>query len=201
MTFEAARTHIQGETKRQKQVYDTKAHGTPFQVGDKVWLHTFQRKKGLSPKLMSFWQGPCLIKEKYSDANYFIELPNGKRSVTHFDRLKPCNIRESEPEMQELNFPDEHFGASAGNNDAQNSISSLADVSATDNHDAQNESILSQSDNNVPANVSITDNDSDAQNESITNQRPRREKQVPAWMHDYVTFNDSLEDDASMEDA
>ncbi len=64
-----------------------------------------------------------------------------------------------------------------------------ANVSATDNNDAQNENITLQADD-LPVDVPVTS----------TNHRPRREKHVPMWMHDYVTFNDPLEDDALMED-
>ncbi|GFV09992.1 hypothetical protein TNCV_1645871 [Trichonephila clavipes] len=41
-----------------KTRYDTKAIGHQFKEGDKVWFYNPTRRKGLSPKLQSHWDGP-----------------------------------------------------------------------------------------------------------------------------------------------
>uniref|UniRef100_A0A3P9LUG1 Gypsy retrotransposon integrase-like protein 1 n=1 Tax=Oryzias latipes TaxID=8090 RepID=A0A3P9LUG1_ORYLA len=51
---------------KQKRVYDTCAHGPVFGQGDRVWVYCPVRKRGLSPKLMSHWQGPGEILEQIS---------------------------------------------------------------------------------------------------------------------------------------
>ena len=49
------------------------------------------RKKGVSPKLQSFWDGPFLVVQKLSDLVYKIQKsPTAKPRVVHHDRLKPC---------------------------------------------------------------------------------------------------------------
>ncbi|KAL5019435.1 hypothetical protein ScPMuIL_003480, partial [Solemya velum] len=51
--------------------------------------------KGLSPKLTRFWTGPFDIIQKLSDVNYVISQPDSrKKQVVHFNRLKPCFLRE-----------------------------------------------------------------------------------------------------------
>ncbi|GFW52476.1 hypothetical protein TNCV_404041 [Trichonephila clavipes] len=44
-----------------KTRYDTKATGHQFKEGDKVWFYNPTRRKGLSPKLQSHWDGPYTI--------------------------------------------------------------------------------------------------------------------------------------------
>ena len=185
--YDVARTNIKTETRRQKQVYDNKTHGTPFQVNDKVWLYTFQRKKGFSPKLMSFWQGPCVIKIKYSDANYLLELPSGKSTVTHFDRLKPFKQREfpvdSTPNLSDLftNETEETHMANShevhDDHDHESEITHDIDHESEvthDNHDVDHEDSISPVGNMFP--LPITPNDTG---------RPKRIRRPPAWLASY----------------
>uniref|UniRef100_A0A3P9ICG4 Integrase catalytic domain-containing protein n=1 Tax=Oryzias latipes TaxID=8090 RepID=A0A3P9ICG4_ORYLA len=75
---------------KQKRVYDTRAHGPVFGQGDRVWVYCPVRKRGLSPKLMSHWQGPGEILEQISEVVYRVRLPGrGRRVVLHKDRLAP----------------------------------------------------------------------------------------------------------------
>ena len=93
--FNVARQKIVGEQRRQKRLYDAKLRGTPYAVGDKVWLFNFVRKVGLNPKLQSHWKGPYVVIKRISDAVYRIKhLQSGHRTVVHFDRLKPCFVRD-----------------------------------------------------------------------------------------------------------
>jgi transposase InsO family protein len=216
--YEVVRVHSNKETKRQKRVYDTKAHGQPFKVGDKVWLYTYRRKKGLSPKLMSFWQGPCVIKDKYSAANYHLQLPNGHTSVTHFDRLKPYQSRSDEDNAEELNFPDtdnnlpdipssacpENVITATTTSDPVALATEHSERDRSDEDDAE-ERICPDTDNDVPdipssacpENVLTATTTSDpvaTVTEHAERDRPQRKRTPPAWMKDYQTFDCSDDD-------
>ena len=86
---------------RQREYYSQKVHGTPYQVGDRVWLHSTVTPKGKSKKLNHPWTGPYLVVKRLSDVNYRIQHQHirNKRSVVHFDRLKPCNPNTRFPEQ------------------------------------------------------------------------------------------------------
>ncbi|GFX63473.1 retrovirus-related Pol polyprotein from transposon 412 [Trichonephila clavipes] len=51
-----------------KTRYDTKATGHQFKESDKVWFYNPTRRKGLSPKLQSHWDGPYTILKIINDA-------------------------------------------------------------------------------------------------------------------------------------
>ncbi|KAK2919988.1 hypothetical protein Q8A73_002192 [Channa argus] len=75
---------------RQKRAYDGWCHGHPFSVGDNVWVYCPVRKRGLSPKLTSHWQGPGEILDRISEVVYRVRMPGrGRRVVLHRDRLAP----------------------------------------------------------------------------------------------------------------
>ncbi|KAK2899431.1 hypothetical protein Q8A73_012560 [Channa argus] len=75
---------------RQKRAYDGQCHGHPFAVGDNVWVYCPVRKRGLSPKLTSHWQGPGEILDRISEVVYRVRMPGrGRRVVLHRDRLAP----------------------------------------------------------------------------------------------------------------
>ena len=42
-SYEIVRTKMQAELKREKEFYDEKVHGKPFEVDDLVWLHSPER--------------------------------------------------------------------------------------------------------------------------------------------------------------
>ncbi|GFU22388.1 retrovirus-related Pol polyprotein from transposon 412 [Trichonephila clavipes] len=50
-----------------KTRYDTKATGHQFKEGDKVWFYNPTRRKGISPKLQSHWDGPYTILKIIND--------------------------------------------------------------------------------------------------------------------------------------
>ncbi|KAK2922219.1 hypothetical protein Q8A73_001704 [Channa argus] len=77
---------------RQKRAYDGRCHGHPFSVGDNVLVYCPVRKRGLSPKLTSHWQGPGEILDRISEVVYRVRMPGrGRRVVLHRDRLAPSN--------------------------------------------------------------------------------------------------------------
>jgi len=71
-----------------KTRYDWHSREVKYNVGDHVWLHNPLRKRGLSPKLQSPWEGPYEILQVMSDVTYKIRRGPQKRSrVVHADRL------------------------------------------------------------------------------------------------------------------
>ena len=73
-----ARSHMQLKTDSMKERY----------VGDPVWLHCPQRKKGISPKLTRQWQGPYLVTKRINHMVYRVQLkPQTKPKVVHRNRL------------------------------------------------------------------------------------------------------------------
>ncbi|GFT62501.1 retrovirus-related Pol polyprotein from transposon 412 [Trichonephila clavipes] len=69
-----ARERINLRTEKMKTRYDTKATGHQFKEGDKVWFYNPTRRKGLSPKLQSHWDGPYTILKIINDVVIRIHL-------------------------------------------------------------------------------------------------------------------------------
>ncbi|GFU79097.1 retrovirus-related Pol polyprotein from transposon 412 [Trichonephila clavipes] len=85
-----ARERINLRTEKMKTRYDTKATGHQFKEGDKVWFYNPTRRKGLSPKLQSHWDGPYTILKIINDVVIRIrKSTNLKPRVVHYDRLAP----------------------------------------------------------------------------------------------------------------
>lgn len=75
---------------RQKRAYDAQCRGQAYKTGDKVWVFCPTRKKGLSPKLQSHWQGPGEVLSRLSEVVYRVRMPGrGRLVVLHQDRLAP----------------------------------------------------------------------------------------------------------------
>ena len=77
---------------RQKELYDRKVHGEPFQVNNLVWLHSPALGKGQSRKLRHPWTGPYKVVKVLSQTTYQVQCLNRGRTckTVHFDRLKKC---------------------------------------------------------------------------------------------------------------
>ena len=87
-----ARTKMVCASDRQKRGYDHRVNFKSYERGDSVFLFNPIRKKGISPKLQSFWGGPFLVVRKLSDLIYEIQShPSAKTKIVHHDRLKPCH--------------------------------------------------------------------------------------------------------------
>lgn len=71
-----------------KERYDSASNCDRLEVGDPVWLHCPQRKKGVSPKLTRQWQGPYLVTKCLNDTVYRVQLkPQSKPKGVHRNRL------------------------------------------------------------------------------------------------------------------
>ena len=83
-----ARTRIRIASDRMKRRYDVGSTTEKFQCVDAVWFYNLQRKKGLSPKLSTDWEGPYLVVKQINDLLYRIQKsPRGKSRVVHRNRL------------------------------------------------------------------------------------------------------------------
>ena len=86
------RSEMGSRLDRQKELYDRRVHGNPYNKDDLVWLHSKAIPRGVGRKLHRQWTGPFRILKKLSDAVYRLQNPRlpRQRLVVHFDRLKPC---------------------------------------------------------------------------------------------------------------
>ena len=83
---EFVRTRIKLVSDRMKARYDRAANTEGFQEGQLVLLYNPQRKKGLSPKLQTSWDGPYKIIKRLKDVVYRIQKansPNKNEGRTH----------------------------------------------------------------------------------------------------------------------
>ena len=62
--YQTVLTKLGAHLKRQKEIYDRKVHGQPFEKGDMVWLHNLAAKRGRSKKLVRPWAGPYVVVKK-----------------------------------------------------------------------------------------------------------------------------------------
>ncbi|KAJ8946378.1 hypothetical protein NQ318_011784 [Aromia moschata] len=107
---ERVRSNIQGASGRMKETYDINANDGRYQPGNQVWLYNPQRRRGLSPKLQSSWEGPYEVVTRINDVVYRIQkLPRGKPRVVHFNRLAPfagSNDEQAEARVRHVSPPD-----------------------------------------------------------------------------------------------
>ena len=92
LAYHRVRVHLGHKLCHQKDLYDRKVHGRPYECGDLVWLHSPAVPRGQSKKLRRPWTGPFRVVRKLSDAVYRIQHAQAPRQrlVVHFDCLKLC---------------------------------------------------------------------------------------------------------------
>ena len=76
----------------QKEIYDRRVHGKPFEPGELVWLYCPATSRGQCRKFHWPWMGPYWIIHKLSDVTYRIQnvRAHQKWIVVHFNRLNLC---------------------------------------------------------------------------------------------------------------
>lgn len=87
---EFVRNRIKMTSDKMKARYDRAANTEGFTEGQMVLLFNPQRKKGLSPKLQTHWEGPYKVIKKLNDVVYRIQRyhnPRSKMKVVHLERL------------------------------------------------------------------------------------------------------------------
>lgn len=68
-----ARDRIEVAHTRQRLYYDRRTNDQHLIVGDEVLLYNPTKNKGLSPKLMRFWEGPRTVIDRLSDVTFRIK--------------------------------------------------------------------------------------------------------------------------------
>ncbi|KAJ8974852.1 hypothetical protein NQ317_016687 [Molorchus minor] len=98
------RSNIQSASDRMKETYDIGAQNDGYQSGD-------LRRRGLSPKLQTLWEGPYEVLARINDVVYRIKKSSGgKPRVVHFNRLTPfsgsndASVRTVVPSTHEMSF-------------------------------------------------------------------------------------------------
>jgi len=86
--YKEVRLNNQKAHQKNKAYCDKKAKEKKFEVTDRVYLFCPARKPGRCHKFRSFWQGPFIVVQKFSDLNYKIVNKKGKEFVVHINRLK-----------------------------------------------------------------------------------------------------------------
>ena len=61
------------QIQRHKSHYDGRLHGKPYEVGNKVWLHSTVVQRGISQKLHCPWTGPYKVVSNLSDVVYRLQ--------------------------------------------------------------------------------------------------------------------------------
>ncbi|GFS49285.1 transposon Ty3-I Gag-Pol polyprotein [Trichonephila clavipes] len=85
-----ARERIGMASEKMKARYDARATGHDFREGDKVWLWNPKRRKGLSAKLQTNWEGPYTVLKRLNDVVVRIQKsPHSKPKLIHYNRLAP----------------------------------------------------------------------------------------------------------------
>ncbi|GFS49136.1 retrovirus-related Pol polyprotein from transposon 412 [Trichonephila clavipes] len=83
-----ARYRIGMASEKMKTRYDARATGHDIHEGDKVWLWNPKRRKGLSPKLHTNWEGPYTVLKRLNDVMVRIQKsPHSKPKL-----LRPLKI-------------------------------------------------------------------------------------------------------------
>ncbi|KAI8489127.1 hypothetical protein Bbelb_331120 [Branchiostoma belcheri] len=85
--------------RRQKDLFDRRVYGDPFQEGDKVLLAKKSLGKGLAKKLARKFEGPFTVVERIGGNAYRIRKPRANTSkVVHFENLVPYKEKEEDPD-------------------------------------------------------------------------------------------------------
>ena len=81
----------------QKKQYDKTINFESYKEGEKVRVYNPSHKPGLSGKLTHRWSKPMTITEKISELLYkILDNDTGKQKLIHFNRLKKCELNESD---------------------------------------------------------------------------------------------------------
>ena len=73
VAYQNVRENMGQRLDRQKELYDLCIHGTPFEMGDKVWLLCVAVPRGCPKKFHNQWKGPFQVIKRISDVTYQIQ--------------------------------------------------------------------------------------------------------------------------------
>ncbi|BHF61375.1 hypothetical protein SprV_0100434900 [Sparganum proliferum] len=110
-THELARTYLPTAHQRQKEYYDRRAHGAPYQPGNKVFWFQDRLPPASADKFSTHWIGPFVVVEVPSEALCILRAsddPEGPTFAAYFNKLKPYALDDNScgPVSSELpSFP------------------------------------------------------------------------------------------------
>ena len=99
LAYRQVRVQLDHKLGCQKDLYDRKFHGRPYECGELVWLHSPVVPRGQSKKLRRPWTGGFRVVRKLSDAVYRIHNTHAPHQclIVHLDRLTSC--------LSDIRFP------------------------------------------------------------------------------------------------
>ena len=96
-THALARTNIETAMLREKRYHDSKLLSESFEPGDKMFVFFPTTRPGRCRKFRGLWRGPCVIKSKFSDLTYAIQIGSGRTEyIAHIDNIKGYETRLDE---------------------------------------------------------------------------------------------------------
>jgi hypothetical protein len=169
-----ARDNLRCNMRRQKRYYDSRTRWERFQAGDLVWLFSPKRKRGISPKLQTWWYGPYEVIDRLSDVNYRVKCGRyGKPLVVHVDRLKRyqgCNE------------------VAKGASELDSETSECMDKDQG-NDDRDNTSLVAPYPIDTMTEVLPVNNSDNGESRTAGDERPRRQRKLPKKLEEfYVNF-------------
>lgn len=180
-THHQVRENLHFAAEAMRRHYDRGARVTGHAEGDQVWLHNPRRRKGLSPKLQSPWEGPYFIVERVSEVTYRIRRgTRGRPKVVHVDRL----WRYHGPGRYTWGPEQEAGDASSEHGD---DIMSPPDHTLGEDCDAEREDVSPSSDDgDVAPEVEEASTDRNAPAGGGSAPRPRRQRKRPRRFDDFL---------------
>lgn len=162
-----------------KDNYDRRMRDVKYAVGDRVWLHNPRRKRGLSPKLQSPWEGPYTVIAVLSAVTYRIKRGRKRSSVVHVDRL----WRYHGPGRYSWGTGVEEVSDHPSSDDEDQVEPVPADIEVADDgaEEAGGDADLEADCAGEP------DQPATSLPPSPPPRRPRRERRRPGWLEDYDT--------------
>jgi hypothetical protein len=92
--YVAMKKNREVNVERSKLNYDKKVTAANFELEDQIWVLNASLKPGESKKFNRKRKGPCQIKARINDVNYYVKQVEGKgkKLVIHRNRLKKCFV-------------------------------------------------------------------------------------------------------------
>ena len=215
-SFALVRENMNTCQKRQKDYYDVKVNGTPYELNDLVWLHNPAVKPGHTKKLSRPWEGPFVVVGKPSEVTYMVRKKGTKKQKTvHFNRLKPF-VSKDHAEGRPITGREQQVAAPRRKNDKEGRTKEITGEEQVANpsdfekmngvheprgkkrvtlqcdgsSDEISEVAAGTNDSSDPeesSSTESTDRYESADEQAPVQRRGRRERRPPLWLRDYVT--------------
>ena len=170
-----------------KARYDMRAEEAVHKVGDQVWLYNPRRKKGLSPKLQSPWEGPWDVVEALTDVTFRIRRgPRQRSRVVHADRLWAYHGRGNYTWGDADSPPDQ--ASSEGEEDRSTDAAGEIDDSDGPPYQASQGDDETSQTGDAPMTQGVEADRQQCGHTTAPARRPSRYRRPPYWMDDYLNM-------------